>query len=346
MTQAQTRGHTRIALAGFGAWGQMHAKAISAIEGAEITSVYCHSERSAEAAAAQLPEAQRFDDFDAMLAAGGFDAVNVTVPNNVHASFAVRALEAGADVFLEKPVGITLAECDAVIEAARKADRRVAINHELRVSHQWRGVREIIAAGDIGAVRYQHFSLFRHKFRQGSGGWRYDPARVGSWVLEELVHFFDLVMWYAAEHGAPHRVTAHGSGGNDDLVENFATVLEWENGATAVLSQCLSGFEHHTLLEIGGTNGGVRTWWSGAADRTLHPEFELKVQRGSAPVETVSIPQSGEVFELEENLRLAYAGFREKRSILTPQEARIAVAVCLAAEQSYREGKPVTLDQS
>ena len=336
---------TRVALAGFGAWGQMHARAIEAIEDAGIVSVFCHSERSAAAAAEIVPDARRFDDYEAMLAAGGFDAVNITVPNNVHAAFAVAALEAGAEVFLEKPIGVSLAECDRVIAAATAAGRRVAVNHELRVSHQWRGVREIVAAGDIGRVRYQKFSLFRHKFRQGSGGWRYDPARVGSWVLEELVHFFDLVMWYAAENGPPARVTAYGNGARDDLVDNFCTVLEWRDGSIAVLSQCLSGFEHHTALEIGGTDGGVRTWWSGAQDRTMHPEFELKVQRGEADVETVAVPRSGEVFELEENLRAAYAGFREGRSILTPQETRIAVEVCLAAEQSHREGVPVELGE-
>ena len=338
-----TQPETRVALAGFGAWGQMHARAIAAIDNAAIVSVFCHSERSAAAARELVPDARQFGSYAAMLAEGGFDVVNVTVPNNVHADFAVAALDAGADVFLEKPVGITLGECDAVIAAAGEAGRRVAVNHELRVSHQWRGVREIVAAGDIGKVRYQKFSLFRHKFRQGSGGWRYDPARVGSWVLEELVHFFDLVMWYAAENGAPARVTAYGNGATDGLVDNFCTVLEWEDGSVAVLSQCLSGFEHHTALEIGGTAGGVRTWWSGAQDRTMHPEFELKVQRGTVDVETVAVPKSGEVFELEENLRAAYAGFREGRSILTPEETRIAIEVCLAAERSHREGRPVAL---
>ena len=340
-----TETKTRVALAGFGAWGQMHARAIEAIEGVEIVSVFCHSERSEAAARNLVPDASRFDDYEAMLAAGNFDVVNVTVPNNMHARFAVAALESGAHVLLEKPVGVTLAECDRVIAAAKAAGRRVVVNHELRVSHQWRGVRDIIRDGGIGDVRYQHFSLFRHKFRQGSGGWRYDPSQVGSWVLEELVHFFDLVMWYAFENGAPARVTAYGNSAKDALVDNFSAVLEWDDGSLAVLSQCLSGFEHHTMLEIGGTSGCVRTWWSGAQDRTMHPEFELKIQRGSAEVETVPIPQSGEVFELEENLRAAYAGFHEGHSILTPEETRIAVEVCLAAEKSHRTGKTVMLDR-
>src|SRR5918999_4393828 len=124
-------GHSRIALAGFGAWGQMHAHAISAIEGAETVSVYCHGESSAKAAAEQMPSVRRFSDYAAMLAAGGFDVVDVVVPNDVHSPYAVAAMEAGADVFLEKPLGLTRAQCDAVAEAARRTGRLVVLNHEL-----------------------------------------------------------------------------------------------------------------------------------------------------------------------------------------------------------------------
>jgi myo-inositol 2-dehydrogenase / D-chiro-inositol 1-dehydrogenase len=119
--------------------------------------------------------------------------------------------------------------------------------------------------------------------------------------------------------------------------------LEWADGSTAVLSQCLAGFEHHSLLEIAGTEGAIRTWWSGALDRTLTPTFELKAKRARSEVEVVCVPRSGEVFELEENLRRAYAGFASGVSILPPREARSSIAVCLAAEEAYRTRTPVTL---
>ncbi|WP_127596170.1 Gfo/Idh/MocA family protein [Nitratireductor alexandrii] len=337
---------TRVALAGFGAWGQMHAKALSAIADAEIVALYCHGENSARAAADKLPDVPRYTDYDAMLSAGGFDVVDITVPNHVHSRFATAALDAGANVFLEKPLGLTLDQCDEIIAASARSGGLVAVNHELRVSRQWGAMRDIVASGDLGKVRYQHLSLFRHKFRQGSGGWRYDPEKVGSWVLEELVHFFDLVMWYAAENGKPARVRAIGNGGESGLVRNFATTLEWEDGSMALLSQCLSGFEHHTLLEVAGEAGAARTWWSGAMDRTEHPDFLLKVQRRGGEPEEVAIPQSGEVFELEENLRRAFAGFREGRSVFSPVEARLAVEICLAAEAAFRSGGTVEIPAS
>lgn len=120
-------------------------------------------------------------------------------------------------------------------------------------------------------------------------------------------------------------------------------MLEWRDGATAVLNQCLSGFEHHTVLEIAGSNGALRTWWGGTMDRTLTPSFEMKCRHGDGEVQTVAIALSGEVFELEENLRQALAGFARGVSILPARAARASVAISLAAEQSWRQGTAVLL---
>ncbi|BBK44448.1 hypothetical protein STVA_44680 [Allostella vacuolata] len=333
---------TRVALGGFGAWGQMHARAVGAIEGAEVTAIFCHGERSEKVAAELFPDVPRFRDYGAMLAAGGFDVVSVTVPNHEHSRYAVEALDAGAHVVLEKPMGLTIDQCDAVIAAAKRNGRQVTLDHELRVSKQWGRVRDFVAAGEVGKVRYQNFTLFRYPFSQGSGGWRQDPARVGSWLLEEMVHFYDLVLWYARENGLPASVRGFGEPAARGMVRNFGTLLEWQDGSTAFLTQTLQGFEHHTMLELAGTEGAVRTWWSAATARETVSAFELKVRRrGQAAAETVEVPRSGEVYELEENLRQAFAAFREGRSPLPPEEAKASVVLCLAAEEAHATGRAV-----
>ena len=335
---------TRVALAGFGAWGQMHARAIAAIDGVDVVAVLVRSEASRQAAAQMVPGARLYDDYAQMLAASDVDVVNVVVPNHAHAQAAIDAMHAGKHVVLEKPMGLSLAECDAVAAASRSAGRLVAVNLELRVSRQWGAVHDMVAHGDFGDLRFQHLSLFRRPFKTGSGGWRYDRTRVGSWVLEELVHFIDLVLWYGEALGAPCRVTAFGGDPASGLSDHFSVALEWRNGATAVLNQCLGGFEHHTVLELAGSAGALRTWWGGTMDRTLTPTFEMKRRCGDGEVETIHVPLSGEVFELEEHLRQAYAGFLAGRSVMPPETARQSVAVSLAAERSWREGCAVLLD--
>ncbi|HEV3247443.1 MAG TPA: Gfo/Idh/MocA family oxidoreductase [Beijerinckiaceae bacterium] len=339
----------RIALAGFGAWGQMTAKALATIDGASIVGVYCHGEASERAAREQLPQARRYRDYDAMLKSASVDVVCITVPNHRHADFTVAALRQGAHVFLEKPLGLSLAECDAVIRASQESGRAVAIDHEFRVSRQWGAVRELIEKGEIGKLCFQRIFLFRRPFRLGSGGWRHDPSRVGSWILEEVVHFVDLALWYARENGKPTRLRAAGTGrlAAHGLFDTLTLELFWEDGSVAIISQCLSGFEHHLVLEVTGTEGGVRSWWSGVMDRSLTPSFEVRLRRKAqdpmGPAEVLPIGHSGEVFELEENLRLALEGFRENRSILPPEEARASIAICLAAAEAALSGKEVSL---
>jgi myo-inositol 2-dehydrogenase / D-chiro-inositol 1-dehydrogenase len=334
---------TRIALAGFGAWGLMHARAIAAIDGAEVVAILVRSEASRAAAAQAVPTARLVDSLEHLLAFDDVDVVNVLLPNHLHAQATVAALEAGRHVLLEKPLGLSLAQCDAVDEASRRTGRLVAVNHELRVSHQWELVHRRIAQGDVGEVRHQHLSLFRKAFRTGAGGWRYDRERVGSWVLEELVHFIDLVLWYGEHGGMPESVTAFGGSRDHPLSDHFSMVLEWPGGATAVLNQCLGGFEHHTVLEVAGSNGALRTWWSGTMDRTTTPSFDLRMRCGTGDIQTLPIPISGEVFELEEHLRQAYAGFAAGRSVMPPDAARRSVAVALAAERSWMQGCRISL---
>jgi myo-inositol 2-dehydrogenase / D-chiro-inositol 1-dehydrogenase len=332
----------RIGLAGFGAWGRLHAQVYAQLPGAELAAIFCHGDATAKAAASAHPEAVLVRSFEDLIALP-LDVVAITAPNHLHARYAIEALRAGKHVILEKPLGTTLAECDAVLAAVQESGRKVAVNHELRVSHQWRQVREVIASGEIGRVAHQHLSLFRRPFRPGSGGWRQDPARVGSYSLEELVHFVDLVMWYARENGLPHRVTARPSDGSA-MPQTLSALLDWEDGSTALVTQCLAGFQHHSLLEIAGDTGAIRTSWSGAFDRAEHPSFSLWVQAaGENDARERAIAFSGELFELEQNLAAALASFAGAQETLNPAEARNAVALCLAIDEAGRTGEPVSL---
>ena len=333
----------RVAVAGFGAWGRLHAEAVIDIGGATLAGFYCHGDDSAELARTAHPTVPMFRDYPALLDAG-IDVVCIAVPNHLHADFAVRALQAGCHVFLEKPLGITAAQCDAVCEAAACAGRHVAVDHELRVSHQWGRVRGMIAGGEIGRVIHQHFSLFRQPFRSGSAGWRREPGQVGSWMLEELVHFVDLVLWYARENGQPARLTAYGTGSGGGLTDTVSALLAWADGSTALVTQCLAGFQHHTLLEITADAGAIRTWWSATFDRSATPEHSLVIRRGNAEPTAINIPHSGEIFELRENIAQSLASFRSGTPPAMPlADAEAAVIICLAIERSLVTGAPVEL---
>ena len=293
----------RFGLIGFGAWGKYHAEAIRKAPGATLAAIACAGEASAEAAKTAYPQAEVHRDWRRLLADPAIEAVDIVVPNHLHAEIAVAALEAGKDVLLEKPMAGTIAECDRIVDAVRRTGRTLSIGHEFRISTQWGYIKDLVDAGEIGEPLYGMVSLFRFPYRQGSGGWRYARDRVGSWILEEPVHFFDMLMWWFERCGDPSTVQGFGNskGRGPGMYDNFSAVIRWPDVPYAVVTQTLAGFEHHHVVEVVGSEGSIRTWWSGTMDRTLEPKHELKVQRrGAVGCETVELGLSGEVFELEE----------------------------------------------
>lgn len=340
----------RFGLIGYGLWGKYHAGAIANAPGAVLAAIACASERTAAEARRAFPDIPVFLGYQALLAQSsqlGLDAADIVVPNYLHAEIGIAALDAGLDVLLEKPMAPGLADCDALIAAARRNDRVLTIGHEFRLSGQWARMKALIDAGEIGTPRYANVSLFRFPYRPGSAAWRYDERRVGSWILEEPVHFFDMLMWYFEGQGDPESVHAAGNSKESvpGMYDNFSTLLRWPGDLYATVTQTLSGFEHHHVMEITGTEGSMRAWWSGAMDRTRDPEFELKVQRsGEQQCEIIGgLGSSGEVFELQEELRLVVGAFNARRPLVSPDEARKRIVVCLEAERSVRENRVVAL---
>jgi myo-inositol 2-dehydrogenase/D-chiro-inositol 1-dehydrogenase len=330
----------RFGLIGYGLFGRHHARAIAQAPGATVAAIACRSAETAEAARKDYPDAFVTVDYRALLERADIDAVDVVVPNDLHEEIGVAALEAGKDVLLEKPLAPTLAACDRLIETARRTGRVLSIGHELRLSEQWGAIKRLIDAGDLGDLRCVMFDLFRFSYRPGSGGWRHDPRRIGSWIMEELVHHFDLVLWYFARWGDPVGVSAVGfSRGRDPaLAEVLTATLRFPGGRYAVVTLTLAGFEYHLGCQVIGAEGALRAWWSGGMDRTREADFGLTVRRrGATAPAMVPLAVSGEPFELEEQLRLCVGAFGQRRALVSAEDARKAVAVCLAVEQSLRE---------
>ena len=337
----------RFGLIGYGAWGRYHAEAIAGAPGAELAAIACASEASAALAHERHPEAAVHLDWRALVIDRSLDAVDIVVPNHLHAEVAIAALDAGKNVLLEKPMAATIADCDRIVDAVRRSGKILSVGHEFRASTQWGLIHRLIRDGEIGEPLYANVSLFRFPYRQGAGGWRYEGRRVGSWVLEEPVHFFDMLMWWFEGLGDPHLVHGFGSakdGRGRGMYDNFSAVMRWPKGAYAVVTQTLAGFEHHHIVEVAGRDGAIRTWWSGVMDRTADPRHELKVQRrGRDKCETIELGPSGEVFELREELAATVRAFEAGRPLVSAEEARKRIIVCLEAERAVAQGGEIAL---
>src|SRR3954468_12569917 len=295
----------RFGLVGFGAWGQFHAQSIAGNPAAQLVAITAPSVASREAAAKAYPGARVFADHREMLAQTKLDLVDIVTPSHTHLEIATDALNAGCHLLLEKPMAIRVEDCIAIVKLARERGRQLAVGHEMRLSSQWSEIKRIIDRGVIGEPQYVLVELLRKPYRQGASGWRSDQKRVGSWVLEEPIHFFDLARWYLESSGDPVELYAYGNSRDPQrpgLFDNFSAMFRYANGAYAVVSQTLAAFEHHQTVKVAGSKGAVWAGWSGAQDRTLQATFFLNVFAHDQLREVAFEKKSGEVFELREEI--------------------------------------------
>jgi len=337
----------RFALAGFGAWGKFHASSIHDNPDAVLVAITAPSEASQAEARALYPQARVFGDAHSMIAEVPCDVVDIVTPSHTHRDLALTALQAGKMVLLEKPMATTLADCQAIAAAAATSRGQLAVGHELRLSSQWGEIKKIIDRGVIGQPQYVLVELSRKPYRLGAGGWRYDRERVGSWVLEEPIHFFDLARWYLSGNGEPVELVAYANSrdpARPDLFDNFSAMFRYANGCYAVVSQTLAAFEHHQTVKVSGTRGALWAGWSGAQDRTLEPTFFLKVFDGERLVDQPIVKASGELFELREEIASTIRTFRTGAPpIASAQDGLWSAGLCLLAEESIRLGQPISV---
>jgi myo-inositol 2-dehydrogenase/D-chiro-inositol 1-dehydrogenase len=335
----------RCGLIGYGAWGCHHARVIVGSPRARLAAIAVRSEASRDRARQEHPNAEVFADYRQLLQRNDLDAVVVVLPSHLHFEVAREVLESGRHLLLEKPMCLTIADCEQVIAVAAARRRVLAIGHEMRLSSLWGKVRELIAAGALGEPLYALIELWRRPYRLGADGWRYDLQRVGNWILEEPIHFFDLARWYFQGTAEPVSVYARANAKRADhpeLQDHFSALVNYTRGRYAVISQSLGGWEHHQVAKLSGTEGALWASWSGAMDRTFEPTFSLRLQRG-ATLEEIPIPRAaGEVFELADQFaRFVDAVETGVAPAATGADGCWSVRLCVKAQESVALGVPV-----
>lgn len=337
----------RCGLIGYGAWGSHHARVVATTGDAQLVAIAARSEATRQKAQQEHPACTVHADYRELLARPDLDAVVVVLPSHLHYEVSAAVLASGRHLLLEKPMCLDVADCDRLNALAKQHNRVVAIGHEMRLSSLWGRVKDLVDGGAIGTPLYALVELWRRPYRLGADGWRYDRERVGNWVLEEPIHFFDLVRWYFSASGEPTSVYAHGNGKRADhpeLHDHFSATVAFPDGAFAVIAQCLGGWEHHQVVKLSGTEGSLWAAWSGAMDRTFEPTFSLKRLVGTT-IEEIAIPKAaGEVFELVDQFaRFVRAIQTGERPAATGEDGRWSVLLCQKAQESLQSGQPVRI---
>jgi len=334
----------RFGITGSGYMGRTHAEAIRRLEGAELVAIWGGTRAPALAARCG---AVCEPTLASLLARSDLDAIVVTTPHHLHADEAVRALETGRHVLVEKPMATSVADCDRMIAAAVKA-RRVRSNN-LRA-------RELIAAGAIGKILTAQVSMpcFLGDYKDsgfGGGNWAWwdDPASVGR-SLNSSPHALDLIRGFtgarAATVSAFSRTFMPGQTNEDTTL----ALVEYTNGTLG------SFFFSDALAAPAFPGEGFRFRLMGSAGlMDLDPYGELRVSDAKGWRVEATQPAIG-----HDDADAAYGEVRlgaycaQLRSFLEAIEGQSAalgsaadgradVATCLAMYTSSRERRWVSL---
>ena len=215
------------ALVGLGEVGQVHLRALASHAGSQLR-VLCDLDSELLARDAHNA-ASTTRDLDELLADAEVAAVSICLPHHLHEPVAIRCLEAGKHVLLEKPITMTAAQADRVLAIARATGRRVGVSHNQVFFRPHAEARRMIVAGELGTV---HQLRARLVIGGTYGAWRSDPALAGGGLLIDAgVHRIYTLRHLAGEILAVSAVMR--DPGNE---EAFIVTLEHESGAVRTRS--------------------------------------------------------------------------------------------------------------
>jgi predicted dehydrogenase len=147
-------GTLRVAVAGLGYWGPNLARNFASVPGVELAWCCDAAEASRERVAPLYPGARLTGELEEVLADDTVDAVALATPVPTHAPLAVKVLNAGKHCFVEKPMAQSVADAEAVVEAARESGRTLMVGHLLEYHPGVVKLKQLIDEGELGRIRY------------------------------------------------------------------------------------------------------------------------------------------------------------------------------------------------
>lgn len=253
----------RVGVAGLGRLGRRHALNLAyRVPGATLAAACSPLDDDLAWAREALPEARLYADYAALLADATVDAVWIVTPSALHAQQIVDALRAGKHVFCEKPLSLDVAECERVVEEARRHDsQQVTIGFMRRFDPSYRDAFAKLRAGAIGRpflVRSQTCDL------NDPGGFfvRFAPQS-GGIFLDCTVHDIDVARWLLGKPRATRvfasgTIALHEGLRAADDVDNGVAICEFEGGALAMFyASRTMAHGNDTSSEVIGTAGAL-----------------------------------------------------------------------------------------
>lgn len=337
---------TGFGIVGTGVIAALHAAAIRTLPGARLAAVTDVVAGAAGAFAAARGGAAE-PDLDALLARPDVDVVCVCVPSGLHAEIGVRAARAGKHLVVEKPVDVTLAAADRLIEAARTAGVALTVISQHRFDPGLTELKRLIDEGALGRLVLGEASTkwYRTQAYYDSADWRGTRAMDGGSLMNQGVHYVDLLRWCmgpVTEVTAVCATQAHQVEAEDTAL----ALVRFASGAVGTIMSTTAAYPGFPQrLEITGTGGTVIVQDGQITRRALtgqdDPDHDGGAEAGlGAAADPAAIEVASHAAQLADLLAAVEEG---REPAVGGQAGRDALEIICAVYESARTGRTVSL---
>ena len=326
----------RVAIVGAGNIAKRHVESLLQIEDAKIVSIYdINWQRAAELAASC--GAKACPDLDACIKSA--DCVYILTPPSFHMDIAIRSMEAGKHVMIEKPIAISVEEAEAIAETAKKYKRKAMVGFNMRYRIGYNRLKEMLDSGKLGEV------LFYWSQRMGMGSrdgtWRTIPEQLSGFTIESLSHDIDMFRYLSGSE--VKFVYGDVKNSRIDLPnydDNTLAVLKLSNGHSAIIQASWSSHLEFNNRGIAGMDGtamisGIGTW---NFDKLVYKtkEMDREVE------EAIEDPLDGQSY-LKQNVHFMDCILHDKEPQATVHDGVAVLKVSHAILRANRENRVIEL---
>ena len=345
----------RVAVIGYGGMGGWHTRYLLKSDVCELAGIY--DIKPERAALARENGIYAYDSLEELLRDKSVELVTIAVPNDLHKPLAIQCMAAGKNVISEKPVTVSSADLQEMIDASHRYNKLFTVHQNRRWDCDYLMMKQVYASGELGEVTAVESRI--HGSRGIPGDWRGMPEHGGGMILDWGVHLIDQMLGIVTDRKIESVYCRCNHITNYNVDDGFRMELYFEQGLVALIEVGTSNFISMPRFYMTGTNGSamVNDWredcrvvccknWdekdvvpvvtAAGLTKTMAPRDEKTI------AESVVHRPDSDVHDFYRNVCAAIDG-REKQIVTHEQMMRV-MRVMEAAFESDRRRAPVDFE--
>lgn len=252
---------TKFAIVGCGSIGKRHIAVIDAEERAQVVAICDVNPDTAREQAMLYDGLPVFTNYSQMLTEVDADIISIATPHALHADMAIEALEAGFDVLVEKPMALTVADCQRMNDAAKRTGKRLWVVKQNRHNVPVRLAKDVIDKGMLGKIFMVKCDILWNRYQgyYDDSPWRGDKSQEGGALFTQASHFIDLLIWWCGDvvSAKGHAETQNH---NIETEDSGVAILNFASGTigSLVWTTCVYNKNFEGSITIIGERGTIK----------------------------------------------------------------------------------------